>query len=77
MHGLKIVTGEVLSGSSSPGTTIYAQTVAALGKDPDKLFPNGPASEDNCGCDWVGHKTYGFSGVGEEHAKVRRSPCSL
>lgn len=76
MHGLRIMRGEVLSGSSNPGTTVYEQTVAALGKDPEKLFPSGPASADNCACGWVGHKTYGFCGVGEEYVPSRPSPRS-
>lgn len=72
MHGMRIVRGEVLAGSSNPGTTVYEQTVAATGTDPEKLFAKGPASDGKCGCTWEGHRVYHFSGLGDEHARVRR-----
>lgn len=75
MHGLRIVPGEVLARSSAPvGKTVYEQTVAALGKDPEKLFRSGPASSGNCGCGWEGHQVFNFKGVGGDD--IVRSGCS-
>lgn len=71
MHGLKIVPGEVVRGGNNSRATIYEQTIAATGTNPDELFREKPVNQGgNCCCGWVGHKTYSFSGLGGNHARI-------